>query len=168
MVSEAHITRATIQAQLFWEGNDSTKHWFAFVNRSPMVPGHVLLVCDAPGLDTRTAIPVGFEDALRAVTEVLLSWADQHKARLCVPVVARLNLAATQFRVHVLPLSPVEIAVAADSARRRHPDQPAEIIGGFAFLGAREDAAVAAGVDLEGAIETAEQMRAVALSHSSS
>ncbi|TAL12290.1 MAG: hypothetical protein EPO02_02170 [Nitrospirae bacterium] len=96
-----------------------------------------MLANDEPNADIR-GIPKGFEAALTFNIEILLKWANQHKAEKCLPVFYRMNIAGEQFRVHIVPASNQEITEASESLAERIPGL-AGVKGGFLhYLGGRE------------------------------
>ena len=130
-------SRDRVRGQIFWEGGDALSRWYAYANRSPQLYGHAILASDDQTHDV-CIVPAGFEAALTRVISILLKWAEQHKAPGCLPVFYRMNIAAEQFRVHLVPVSPQEVAEATASLTARIPRQAGNKGGFLHYLGARE------------------------------
>lgn len=129
--------RDTVRYQIFWEGGKALSDWYAYANRSPHLYGHIILACDTPEHDVR-CVPAGFEAALAQTISILLKWAEQYKSPGCLPVFYRMNIAGEQFRVHIVPVSPQEIAEATASLAARIPKLEGKKGGFLHYLGARE------------------------------
>ena len=129
--------REKVLAQIFWEGTDALSHWYAYADRCPKLHGHVILASDDERHDIGS-VPAGFEAALSRTIFILLKWAEEHKAPGCLPVFYRMNIAAEQFRVHLVPVSPQEVAEATASLTSRIPKQAGNKGGFLHYLGGRE------------------------------
>jgi len=155
--------------QIIWRNGP----WYAYVNRVPLVPGHVILAYDG---ETFTGLfPEGYAQAIETVWACVQEWASRYKDDCCNPVLFRVNLRAgvDDPKTAILPVSADEVVAAAEQMWDRIPKLRPTFGGGLFFLGMREDWADRTSEDLKdmvaedlmedladrGILQTAEQMR---------